>query len=356
VVINSYHIKMENLTAVFDKKEFKLVKGPIPTPGPKDALVIVDSVGICGTDLHLWHNGRVGDIELNGPHTFGHETGGTVIKVGANVTNVKPGDRVCLQPDIPCWNCEYCRIGRYNLCPNAEPQSHPPVAGHLQKYFVTPAEFCHKLPDNVSLQEAALMEPLSCVLHACIRAKVSAGQKVFITGAGGIGLLTMLCCKAFGASEVCISDVRTSRLEAAKKLGADHVLLADSRDSEAMAKKVIDMMGLANVTIDCTGVETAIRTAIFATKPGGLFESYGLPPDEVQIPLWHCLKNEIDIISSVRFIHTFPLAIKMVSTGQLNIKPLITHRFKMQEIQKAFETALSGADGAIKVTIAPADS
>ncbi|GAB6029065.1 hypothetical protein CHUAL_004850 [Chamberlinius hualienensis] len=348
---------MENLAIVFQNKKFQLVKSAVPEPGPNDALVKIDSVGICGTDLHLWHDGHVGDMEITGPHIFGHESGATIVKLGSNVTHLKPGDRVCLQPDVPCWGCEQCRIGRYNLCPNAKPQSLPPNPGHFQKYFVTPAEFCHKLPANVSLEEAALMEPLSCVLHAVRRAKVTAGQKVFIGGAGGIGLLTMLCCKAFGASEVCISDVRATRLEVAKKLGAEHILLADSRDAQAMAKKVENLLGgLADVTIDCSGVETAIRTAIFATKPGGLFESYGLPPDEVQIPMFHVLKYEIDIIASNRFIHTFPLALQLVSTGQVNVKPLITHRFKMQDVQKAFETAFRGDEGAIKVTIAPADS
>lgn len=136
---------MDNLTIVFENQKFQLVKSAIPEPGPNDALVRIDAVGICGTDLHLWHEGHVGDMSITGPHVFGHESGATVVKLGSNVTHLKPGDRVCLQPDVPCWGCEQCRIGRYNLCPNAKPQSLPPNPGHFQKYFVTPAEFCHKL-------------------------------------------------------------------------------------------------------------------------------------------------------------------------------------------------------------------
>lgn len=349
---------MANLTLIFDPKDgFHLERRPIPEPGANEVLVEIHSVGICGTDLHYWHAKRIGEWVVDKPHILGHETGATVVKVGENVINFKPGDRVCLEPALICWKCTACRSGRYNLCPDAKVQSTPPYDGHFRKYFVHPADLCHKLPDNISLQEGALIEPLSCAIHACNRAKVSMGKTIFIAGAGSIGLLCLLTSKAVGASTICVSDVRMSRLEAAKKLGADHVLLVDTKDSQIVANKVIELMGgQPDITLDCSGTESAAQAGILATRPGGLVEIVGLPPVMVKLPILQHVLKELDLIGCVRFVHCFSTAIDLVSSGKINVKPLITHRFTLEEADKAFETAYAGLDGSVKVMIVPANT
>jgi len=341
----------DNLTVVFyPNREFRLEKYPIPEPGPNDVLIDIHSVGICGTDVHFWHNLKIGDAVVNGPHIMGHETGATIVKVGKEVTQFKTGDRVCLEPALVCYKCKACRIGRFNLCPEVKVQSTPPNQGHFRKYLVHPANLCHKLPDNVSLQEGALIEPLACAIHACERAKVGVGKTVFISGAGAIGLLCLLASKAAGASKICISDIKPSRLQVAKKFGADTTLLVDTKDPQILANKVIVLMGEhPDITMDCSGTESAAQAGILATRVGGVVELVGLPPPMVKIPILQIVLKEIDFIGCVRFDHCFPTAIEMVACGQINVKPLMTHRFELEEVLKAFEMAHSGADGALKV-------
>lgn len=349
---------MANPTLVFHPEDgFRLEQHPMPEPGLNDVLLEIHSVGICGTDLHYWHAKRVGDAIVNKPHILGHESGATVIKVGGNVTKFKIGDRVCIEPALICWKCSACRGGRYNLCPEVKVQSTPPHHGHFRKYFVHPADMCHKLPENISLQEGALIEPLACAIHACNRAKVSMGKTIFISGAGSIGLLCLLTSKAIGASTICVSDIRSSRLEAAKKLGADKVLLVDTKDSQIVANKVIELMGgQPDITLECSGTEPGAQAGILATRPGGLVEIVGLPPVLVNLPILQHVLKELDLIGCVRFVHCFSTAIDLVSSGKINVKPLITHHFTLEEADKAFQTAFTGSDGAIKVMIVPANT
>lgn len=349
---------MDNLTLLLDPSgKFHLEKQPVPEPGPDEAVIAIHSVGICGTDLHFWHERHIGDIVLDKPHILGHETSGNVVKVGKNVTNIKSGDRVCLEPAVPCWECHPCKSGRYNHCPYVKCQSIPPDQGHFRKYFVHPADLCYKLPDNISYLEGAVMEPLSCAIWACKRADVSMGKTIFICGGGSIGLLCLLTAKAAGASTVCVADVRASRLETAKKVGADHVLLVDTKDTQVMAERVVKLMGVQpDITLDCSGTESAVQTGIYATRPGGVVEIVGLPPPNGNIPLLQIVLKEIDLRSSLRFVHCFPSAIDLVSSGKINVKPLVTHRFKLQEATQAFETAHTGANGAVKVMLSPAES
>jgi len=348
---------MDNTTLIIDsKRNFHLENQPTPVPGPDEALIAIDSVGICGTDIHFYHEGHIGDIKLDKPHILGHESGGTIVKVGKNVTNVKPGDRVCLEPAVPCWVCKPCKSGRYNHCLTVKCQSIPPDHGHLRKYFVHPADLCFKLPDNLTLQEGAIIEPLACAVWACKRADVSMGKKIFICGSGSIGLLCMLVAKAIGASTICMADVRPSRLESAKKLGADQVLLVDTKDPQVLADKVIKLIGEPpDITLDCSGTECAVQTGILATAYGGVVEIVGLPPPTATLPILTIVLKELDLRSSLRFVHCFPTAIDLVSSGKINVKPLITHRFKLSEAAKAFETAHTGAENCIKVMIAPAE-
>ncbi|XP_013881862.1 sorbitol dehydrogenase isoform X2 [Austrofundulus limnaeus] len=259
----------ENLSVVLHAKgDLRLDNRPVPEPGPDEVLLQMHSVGICGSDVHYWQNGRIGDFVLRKPMVLGHEAAGRVVKVGSEVTHLKAGDRVAIEPGVPRKMDEFFKMGRYNLSPDIFFCATPPDDGNLCRYYAHSANFCYKLPDNVTFEEGALIEPLSVGIHACSRAGVTLGSTVLICGAGTIGLVSLLAAKAMGASQVIISDLCAERLEMAKELGADFQLTVTREDgAQQLAKKVEDTLGAQpHVTIECTGVESCIQTAIYATR------------------------------------------------------------------------------------------
>lgn len=209
-----------------------------------------------------------------------------------------------------------------------------------------------RLPDHVTLEEGAILEPLSVGVHACRRAGVTIGSSVLICGAGPIGLVNLLTAKAMGATKVCITDIAQNRLEVAKQMGADYTVLVDTGDAEALAKKIKELMGgMPDITIECSGAEPSIRLGIFATKSGGMMVLVGLGPAEVKVPIVNAAVREVDIRGIFRYANCYPIALDMIASGKINVKPLITHRYKLEESAQAFETARTGAGGAIKVMI-----
>merc|ERR1712062_311878 len=216
----------DNLTAILYKTDdIRLEQQDIVEPAPDQVLLKMDSVGICGSDVHYWTHGAIGDFIVKAPMVLGHEAAGVVAKLGSNVTNLKVGDRVAIEPGVPCGGCSYSKSGAYNLCINMKFCATPPVHGNLARYYAHSANFCFKLPDNVSLEEGALMEPLAVGVHACQRAGVALGKTVLICGAGPIGLVNLLTARAMGASEVIVTDISENRLEMAKKMGASGTFL-----------------------------------------------------------------------------------------------------------------------------------
>ncbi|XP_023209882.1 sorbitol dehydrogenase-like [Centruroides sculpturatus] len=346
-------MSVDNLSLVLHKKgDLRLENTKIKNPGKNEVQIAIHSVGICGSDVHYWQNGKIGDFIVNSPMILGHESSGTVVKVGEGVTHLKLGDRVAIEPGVPCRHCEFCKTGRYNLCRDVVFCATPPIDGTLTRYYVHAADFCFELPDHVSLEEGALLEPLSVAVQACRRANVSIGKRVLIFGAGPIGLLNLLTAKAMGASETCIVDVVDSRLKFAKELGATYTVLSDTKDGITLAEKVKTTMNAEpDISIDCCGVELAISTSIYATKSGGIILLVGMGPDKVTVPLVNAAIREIDIRGIFRYANCYPTALQLVATGAVNLKPLVTHRFKLEESLKAFETARNSASGAIKVVI-----
>ena len=197
---------------------------PVPVPKDDEALVKLEYVGICGSDLHYYEDGRIGNYIVQPPFVLGHEPGGTVVAVGKNVKNVKVGDRVALEPGKTCGHCEFCKQGKYNLCPDVVFFATPPIDGVFCEYVAHEAALCFKLPDNVSTMEGALIEPLAVGFHAAMQGGAKFGQKALVTGAGCIGLVTAMALKAMGVSEVYVSDVLPARLQKAKELGADEIV------------------------------------------------------------------------------------------------------------------------------------
>ncbi|XP_054286199.1 sorbitol dehydrogenase-like [Macrosteles quadrilineatus] len=344
----------DNLTAVlYDVNDIRLEQRPVPEPADDEVLLEMSCVGICGSDIHYWVHGRCADFILKAPMVMGHEASGTVAKIGKKVKHLKPGDRVAVEPGVPCRYCAHCKQGRYNLCADIIFCATPPCHGNLARYYTHAADFCFKIPDQVTLEEAALLEPLSVGVHACRRAGVTLGSNVLITGAGPIGLVTLLTAKSFGAGKVVITDVIDHRLGVAKQLGADYTVRIDPKASEKQtAAEIIDLLGdRPDITIDCTGFEGTIRLAIEATASGGVVTIVGMGSNEVTVPLCAAAAREIDIRGVFRYANDYPTALAMVTSGKVDVKKIITHHFTIEDTVKAFETAKSGVGNPIKIMI-----
>jgi len=346
---------MSNLSAVLVKPgELRLEERPIPEPQKGEVQIAVKSVGICGTDLHYFTHGGFGDIMMNQPLIPGHESSGVVTKLGEGVTALKVGDRVGIEPGLQCRECEWCVAGRYNLCPTSKPLGMPPdFHGTLSRYYVHPAELCRKLPDHVSDEEGAMLEPLSCVLHACRRARLAFGQTVLVCGSGPIGLMTVLAARAMGATLVAATDIDQSRLDMAKKIGADHVILVKPGvEPRSMAEEIVRVMGRRpDVTFECSGAESSLQTGMFATKTGGVFALVGLGQDFVKFPIVNAATREVDIVSGFGHAHSYVAGLEMVASGAINVKQLVSHRFPLENVRDAYEAAKAGTKGSVKIII-----
>ena len=326
----------------------------VPKPSKVEGnqvLLATHSVGICGSDVHYWTHGCIGHFIVKAPMILGHETSATVVEIGSKVKNLKVGDRVAIEPGVPCRICDFCKEGRYNLCPDVYFAATPPDDGHLTRYFLHPEDFCFKLPDHVSFEEGAFLEPLSVGVHACKRAGIETGSNVLITGAGPIGLVTLLVSKAFGAASICITDINEKRLALAKKVGATHTLLIrDGVTAEESAKEVHRLMKcVPDRVVDCNGGEATLRLGILAIKNGGNMAVVGHGPSDVKIPIVNATAREVNIIGIFRYRNCYPISLELIASGKVDVKPLITHRFPLEKAVDAFEMAKSGQG--IKVMI-----
>lgn len=286
----------------------------------------------------------------------GHESSATVVKVGSHVKNLRAGDRVSVEPGIGCLSCTVCKNGFYNLCPDVLFHGVPPTGGSLRRYYNHSSAFCHKLPDNVTDAEGALMEPLAVAVYACKRAAITegSGQRVMVTGAGPVGLLAAMAAKALGAQDVCILDINENRLKFAERMGISKTILVNTKlETEDLAQKVVDLLGgnSPDITLECSGAESSINLAIYVTKDGGNVVMVGLNHHKVNVSLSSAACREVNLLGIKRYRHSFPLAIYLVSSGKLDVKPLITHTYTIENAIEAFQTASSLESGAIKVQI-----
>ncbi|XP_058085896.1 sorbitol dehydrogenase-like isoform X2 [Magnolia sinica] len=260
----------------------------LPPLGPRDVRVRMKAVGICGSDVHYLKTMRCADFVMKEPMVLGHECAGIIAEVGSEVKSLVVGDRVALEPGISCWRCNHCKGGRYNLCPDMKFFGSPPVHGSLANEVVHPSDLCFKLPDNVSLEEGAMCEPLSVGVHACRRADVGPETNVLIMGAGPIGLVTMLAARAFGAPKIVIVDVDDHRLSVAKELCADQSVKVstDIQDIDQEVVQIQKAMGAEiDVTFDCAGFNKTMSTALKATHAGGKVCLVGMGHSEMTVPL-----------------------------------------------------------------------
>lgn len=280
----------------------------------------VEACSVCGSDCHYWKHGSIGPFVVKEPMVIGHESAGVVVSVGPGVTHVAPGDRVALEPGVPCGGCEHCRQGSYNLCPDMRFFATPPVHGSLARYISHHADFCYKLPDGVSTEEGALCEPLSVGVHAARRGGVAGGDSVLVTGAGPIGLVCAMVSRAFGATRVVMTDVNPQRLEFAAKIGAaDATVNVGGLSAADAAAAVLAANGGAPVAVahECCGFTSALQTAIAATKGGGAITLVGMGSDTVTLPLLEASIREVDLRPIFRYRHSYPTAIQLIAAGKV---------------------------------------
>ena len=316
-------------------EKIEIVERDIPQPKSDEVLVKLEYVGVCGSDLHYYENGRIGNFIVQFPFVLGHESGGVVVEVGSRVKHLRPGDKVALEPGKTCGHCEFCKTGRYNLCPDVVFFATPPVDGVFQEYVAHEADLCFKLPDNVSTMEGALIEPLAVGFHAAITGGAKLGQTALVSGSGCIGLVSMLALKAHGVSRVFVSDVVSKRLNKAKALGASELINAAEKD---VHKAVMGFTGGAGVdlVIETSGSEIAAAGGIGVLKKGGTLVFVGYSKTGMMnLPMGQALDKELTMKTIFRYRHIYPLAIDAVSQGKVDIKNIVTNVFDFSDIQNA---------------------
>lgn len=332
-------------------KQIEIRDIEVPKIKEKEVLVKLEYVGICGSDVHYLEYGKIGDFIVNGDFILGHECAGTIVEVGSDVKNLKVGDRVALEPGITCGQCEFCKSGRYNLCPDVEFLATPPYHGSLMNYIAFPENMCFKLPDNITTKEGALVEPLAVGMHAAMQGNVKLGDSVVILGAGTIGLVTLLACKAYGATDITVVDVIPKRLEYAKKLGATAVINAAETDVFTEIDRLTEKKGV-DIAIETAGSARTISQTPYLIKNGGTIVLVGLAPqDIIEFNFAKIMAKEAQIKSVFRYRNIYPTAIKAIAQGIIDITGIVTHEFDFEDTAKAFDYVINNKQDVVKAVI-----
>jgi len=314
---------------------------PDPEPGPQEAVVRVEAVGVCGSDTAYYKVGRIGDYVVDGPIVLGHEASGQVVTVGSEVRNVAVGDRVAIEPGTPCRNCRECMAGRYHLCPDLVFLATPPYDGALMERMSIDARNLYPIPDDMTYEQGALLEPLSVGIWGCRRAGLQPGDDVLVTGAGPVGLLAGATALALGAGSVTITDLSPFRLDLARAMG----LRAESSDAPGAAD--------FDVLLECSGAPGVLGSAMRRLRPAGRAAMIGMSKEEaIALPLSQLNPQELTLSLVNRYNHTWPTAIELVSSGRVDVKPLVTHHFPLDETEDALTLGGRVADS-VKAVIHP---
>ncbi|MGN0355667.1 MAG: NAD(P)-dependent alcohol dehydrogenase [Muricoprocola sp.] len=332
-------------------KKVEIQERPIPTPAANEVLVKVEYVGICGSDLHYFESGRIGDFVVEPPFVLGHEAGGTVIEVGSEVKHLKIGDRVAMEPGKTCGECEFCKQGKYNLCKDVVFFATPPVDGVFQEYVAHEAALCFKLPDNVSTMEGALIEPLAVGMHAANQGGAHLGQTAVVTGSGCIGLVSMLALKAMGVSKVIVVDIVEKRLQKALNMGADYVINGKEEDTVARIMEITGGRGF-DLGIETAGSSLTASQQIKAANKGATIVFVGYSPSgEMTLPMGMALDKELTFKTIFRYRNIYPMAIEAVASGKINIKDIVTDYFELDDIQNALDACVNNKAEIVKGVI-----
>lgn len=326
--------------------ELEIEARPLPEPGEGEVIVEVRAVGVCGSDVHFFEHGRIGLDVVNPPHVLGHEVSGVVVAHGQGVTDPPVGARVAVEPSRPCGTCRICREGRYNLCADMRYFSAPPTDGAFAEFVVVPKSFAYPVPDSISDDAAALIEPLSVAVHAARRAEIGAGDRVLITGAGPIGLLMAQVARAAGAAEVTVSDVNPARLSLAESMGASRVV-------DVSQMPLADVGLEVDVLVECSGNVNALPDAIRCIGPGGVAAVVGMSPTEdVTLPLAFMQAREIRLVPTFRFANAYRRAIGLVASGAVRPESIVTGHFPLEDTGLALRAGRTDPNS-VKAMVTP---
>lgn len=348
----------------------KMEEAPIQEPGPGEVLIHIKTTGICGSDIHFWHRGAIGALTVSGDCILGHEASGVVLRTHPTVTSLRPGDRVALEPGVPCGACFLCRAGRYNLCASVAFAGVYPHAGTLQRFKTHPAAWCHRLPAAVSFAEGALLEPLSVVMHGVAAAPLALGRAALVCGAGPIGLLALRVAAASGAWPLVVTDLEEGRLRFAEgyvpgvrayrvdrekdargNAEAIRRLFLEGREADGLSEDEREYLA-PDTVLECTGVESSVCTAAFVARRGGTVCVIGVGKDVMNnLPFMHMSLAEINLKFINRYRDTWPAGISALSGKVLDVKPLVSHVFPLEKAKEAMELCADLSQGSIKVQI-----
>lgn len=304
---------------------------PIPVPAPREVVVAVSAGGVCGSDVHYYRHGRIGDYVVRAPLVLGHELAGRITAVGDAIDPARVGQRVAVEPQRPCRRCRQCAAGRYNLCPHIEFYATPPVDGALCGYVVIDAEMAHPIPDGLSDEAAALLEPLSVAIAAMRKARIGPGSSLLIAGAGPIGVICAQTARAFGAARIAVSDPVAARRERAQRFGATEVLDPAIDDVAALDPQV-------DAFVDASGAPPAVRGGIRAVGPAGRVVLVGMGADDYPLPVGYLQNMEITVTGVFRYTDTWPTAIHLVTSGAVDLDSLVTGRFDLDHVADALDS------------------
>ena len=324
----------------------------VMTPKIKDdeVLIRIHATGICGTDIHIYR----GEWKTRMPIILGHEFSGVIAEIGRDVSNLNVNDPVVAEPNIPCGSCYFCRMSERNyFCENLQAVG-VTINGAFAEYVKIKAANVYRLPKDLSLEEAALIEPLACCIRGVDQAGIRIGDTVAIIGAGPIGLILLQLAKLAGASMLIQTDMEDARLKMARKLGADYVINITEEDPVEAIKRLTNGYG-TDVAIEAVGSPKAITQAMRATRRGGRLNIFGVSPQDAvwEVKPFELYDKELTITTSYRSPFTFQRAVKIVSSRKVKLKPLISHVFRLEEIQRAFEVAEKRLEDAVKVLVKP---
>lgn len=329
----------------------------VPAPGPHEVRVRVRRIGVCGSDVHYYTHGRIGPFVVEAPLVLGHEVMGVVEALGPGVTRLNVGDRVALEPGHPCSRCAHCKRGEYNLCPHMTFMATPPVDGALSEFVLWPDDLAFLLPDSVSDDAGALLEPLAVGLWAARKGGVGPGDSVAVFGAGPIGCTTVQAAKAAGATTIIAVDLEDFRLDVARRVGATHTLNARHQDVLAVLRELTrrdlpPSHAGVDVAFETAGSLPTTRMALAAPRPGGRTVLVGLPPDpEVSVDLVSAASREVTVRGVFRYANCYPAAIALVASGAIDLDTLVTHRYAFGQTPEAFIFADQEKSASMKVMI-----
>ena len=337
---------------VLEKKgELSLREIALPQDvGPDDVRIAIHTVGVCGSDVHYYTHGAIGSYIVRQPMVLGHEASGTVVEVGANVTSLKVGDRVCMEPGVPNLSSRATKLGIYNVDPDVRFWATPPVHGVLAPYAVHPAAFTYKLPDNVSFAEGAMVEPFAIGMQAAARARILPGDVAVVVGCGPIGIMIALAALAGGCSKVLISDFSAPKLEiAAQYPGIVPVNIGEQSLVDAV-RSATDNWG-ADIVFEASGSPKAFANLFDIVRPGGAVVLVGLPVEAVELNVPAAISKEVRIETVFRYANIFDRALQLIASGKVDLKPLITGTYAFADSIEAFERAAQGNPQDVKLQI-----